>query len=113
MRHVSPQEIADQHLTFFLEKILGRSLQLKRGYKYCAQVQGQMAIANVQWCDFVVYTGSRNGLLIERIYFDSDYCIWYDPLLPSLQLFNVKYVAPEVITRGLLKLKGVHINIMV
>ena len=26
VRHVSPQEIADQHLTFFLEKILGRSL---------------------------------------------------------------------------------------
>ena len=101
--NVTSEEIADQHLSFFLEKLPDGSLQLKRGHKYFAQDQGQMENANVQWCDFVVYTGSRNGLFIEKIYFDGDY--WYDHLLPSLQLFYVKHVAPEVITRCLLKLK--------
>ena len=33
-------------------------LHLPQEHPYCAQVQGEMAILNVEWCDFVVY---KNG----------------------------------------------------
>ena len=101
VRHLPPEEIAEQYQSFFLEKCPDGCFQLKRGHKYFAQVQGEMALMNVSWCDFVVYTAG--GIFIERIYFDGDF--WYDPVLPALKGFFVQHVAPELISRRLLKTK--------
>jgi hypothetical protein len=38
---------------------------LCRSHNYYCQVQGQMAIGNRPWCDFVIYTSK--GLSVERI----------------------------------------------
>ena len=43
-----------------------RKLKLKETHQYFAQVQGQMAIGECMWCDFVVYT--QKGLSIERLH---------------------------------------------
>ncbi|XP_063435704.1 uncharacterized protein LOC134716625 [Mytilus trossulus] len=49
--------------------------QLKRNQKYYAQVQGEMAIMGLPWCDFVVWTNaSKNNIFIERICFDEVFC---------------------------------------
>jgi len=45
--------------------------------------QGQMAVGERPWCDFVIYT--TQGLRVNRVLFDSDY--WEESLYPSLFLF--------------------------
>ena len=61
--------------------------RLKRDHKqgYYAQVQGQLALSGLPWCDFVVYLYGSHSLCVERIYFDPDY--WNNTLLPKLTSF--------------------------
>ena len=66
---------------------------LKRNHPYYAQVQGHMAIGERMWCDFVVYT--LQGISVQRIAFDKLY--WETMLLPKLDAFWHKCVAPEII----------------
>lgn len=59
-RHQSPR-VAARSSTFCCEVSSGLQLQLKRTHPYFAQVQGQMAITERHWCDFIVYT--EKGLM--------------------------------------------------
>ena len=43
-------------------------IQLKKNHSYYSQIQGQMAITEITWCDFVIYT--TKDLLVERLAFD-------------------------------------------
>ncbi len=45
-------------------------LELKQTHAYYSQVQGQMLITGMNWCDFVV--SAEEDILIQRIYKDSD-----------------------------------------
>lgn len=71
--HVTPLE-ASTDPSFFMEKINENQCTLKKNDKYYFQVQGQMGVTGVPWCDFVVYTDL--GLYIQRISFDSQF--WED-----------------------------------
>ena len=63
------QEAAAGH-NFFASVVDGAVI-VKRSNKYYHQVQGQMALAGVLWCDFMIYTFKNH--IIERIRFDSDF----------------------------------------
>lgn len=39
-----------------------------------AQVQGQLLLTGLKWCDFVVYLNVSRCINVERIYLDHDYC---------------------------------------
>ena len=69
-------------------------LTLKKGHPYYSQVQGQMAIGERPWCDFVVFTGK--GLSVQRIEFDKSF--WKDRLLPKLVDFYNNCVVPEIVS---------------
>ena len=61
------------NVDFFCELVTQSSgdqkfFQLKRSHPYHCQVQGQMAITERAWYDFVVYTSK--GITIDRITFD-------------------------------------------
>ena len=62
-------------------------------YIYYAQVQGEMAIIGVEWCDFIVY--SNGQIVVDRIIADNDY---WDHLFEKLEDFNVQHVIPEVLS---------------
>ena len=48
--------------------------QLRRDHHYYTQVQGEMAIMGLPWCDFVDWTGAKiYKIFIERIIFDQDF----------------------------------------
>ena len=66
---------------------------LRRSHNYYCQVQGQMAIGERPWCDFVVFT--PHGISVERIKFDSSF---WNPLLCKLEAFFDKCFAPEIIS---------------
>ena len=55
-------------------------LELKKTHHYYTQVQGQMALGERPWCDFVVYTPL--GTSVEVIQFNESY--WENELLPKL-----------------------------
>ena len=69
------------------------SLKLKRTHPYFCQVQGQMAITERKWCDFVVYT--PKGVSIERIPYDPEF--WTNELLPKLTVFYDNCLGPEIV----------------
>ncbi|CAG2188608.1 unnamed protein product [Mytilus edulis] len=43
-------------------------------HKYYAQVQGEMAIKELPWCDFVLWTAAKeNNICIDRVYFNAEF----------------------------------------
>lgn len=72
--------------------------QLKVSHKsgYYAQIEGQLALLGLPWCDFVIFlTGSRD-INVQKIYFDVLY--WEQELLPKLHAFYFKYALPIIFT---------------
>ena len=67
---------------------------LKRSHPYYCQVQGQLAIGNRPWCDFIVYT--QKGLSIDRVNFDREF--WSNKLYPKLIEFYDNCIAPEIVS---------------
>lgn len=49
-------------------KFISGQAKLKRNHKYFWQVQGQLAITGLRWCDFI--TSTQSDLTVERIWFD-------------------------------------------
>lgn len=70
------------------------SVVLKETHGYYSQVQGQMAIGERPWCDFVIYT--NKGISVQRIPFNEDF--WKNTLLPKLISFYDNCVGPELVS---------------
>lgn len=83
-----------------LEIIEGK-LQLKRHHNYYYQVKGELAILDVPWCHFVVWTEA--GIFIERITLDEH--LWSNVMPPILLSFYDEHVVPELLLRPLQKLQ--------
>ncbi len=91
-RDVTPIEACNK--SGFYCKASDGKLILKESHIYYAQVQGQMALGERPWCDFVVYT--MKGISVQRIPFDPAY--WRNKLLPKLNSFYNNCVAPELVS---------------
>ena len=52
-------------------------LYLPKKHQCYAQVQGEMAILNVEWCDFVVH--SNGVVVVDRIL--ADYIYWTELII--------------------------------
>ena len=61
---------------------------LKKAHVYFFQPQGVMAICQLSWLDFFVYT--RSDLHVERIYFDE--LEWKEKIFPQLTCFYFDYL---------------------
>ncbi|KAK3098503.1 hypothetical protein FSP39_020126 [Pinctada imbricata] len=68
--------------------------QLRHDHEYFAQVQGEMSVMGLPWCDFVVWTNaSSNNIFIERIMFDVDFVT---EMMPKLVAFYVEKIFPNL-----------------
>lgn len=68
--------------------------RLRRDHDYYAQVQGEMALMGLPWCDFVVWTSAKCGnIFIERIFFDAEFV---RAMMPKLVAFYSNYVIPKL-----------------
>ena len=65
---------------------------LNTTHKYYIQIQGQLAICDKQFCDFVVWTAK--GLFIQRIYRDKPFL---EKVSLKLSEFYVKHFLPKAI----------------
>ena len=83
---------------FFMEEVESdseQSLQLQHSNNHYCQVMCEMAVLEVPWCDFVVWTPA--GVYVQRIDFDEHF--WNCELLPKLEEFFAKYLLIEIVTR--------------
>ena len=60
----------------------GSKISLKRDHSYFYQIQGQLGVSGLSWCDFLVWTGPGR-IAVERIHFDEDF--WKDTVLKPLK----------------------------
>lgn len=60
------------------------------------QMQGEMAICNRPWCDYLVYAVESDMAYCERIYRNVEY--WDNELYPLLKEFKEKYLKPRSMT---------------
>ena len=81
------QEVARE--SHFFANVIDDTVTLKRSHPYHYQVQGQMALAGVLWCDFMIYT--FKNYTIERIRFDTDF---WDSMQTRLTKFYFQHVLP-------------------
>ena len=93
-KNVTPQEACCDPTFCCTCSDTTQQIMLKRTHPYFAQVQGQMAIGNRPWCDFVIYT--TKGVNVHQVQFDEDY--WNLTLLPKLTTFYDNCVAPEIVS---------------
>jgi hypothetical protein len=86
-RNVDPRTIAATDKKF----CMNLDGSLKEEHNYYAQVQGQMAITNTEYCDFVIWT--TIDLFIRRIRRDNHF---WEVNKPTLEEFYFKHVMPTL-----------------
>lgn len=87
-----PPVAAVNNRNFFMSKD-ENGMHLKKSHAYFYQVQGQMAICERSYCDFVCWT--PEGTAIERICKDQAF---FDVVKEKLDEFFVKVILPRVLT---------------
>ena len=77
--------------TDFLDQS-GDVIRLKEGHRYYYQVQLQMFVIGVKYCDFVVW--SPHDILVVRVMYNASFCLDKIDITSS---FNEKCVLPELL----------------
>ena len=89
-KHVDPRTV--QHKTFCLQP--GRyGMHLSKCHDIYYQIQGQLAICERQYCDFVCWT--EGGMYVERIDYDEEF---FEKMRPGLDRFFVEVMLPRILT---------------
>ena len=90
-RKMTPEDACHEINHFYCTSINGHTL-LKQTHNYYYQIQGQLAITQLPWCDFVVWT--PHGTSVERI--EWDITLWQQKVFPKLKIFYHEYLLPEL-----------------
>ena len=77
-----------------MKKDIDGQLHLSHNHANYAQVQGEIAILNVEWCDIVVF--SKGEVVVDRILADLDY---WDNLQEKMKQFYLHHVEPELLSK--------------
>ena len=88
VRKMTSEDACHEINQFYCTSINGRTL-LKQTHNYYYQIQGQLAIAQLPWCNFVVWT--PHGSSVER-----DITLWQQKIFPKLKIFYHKCILPEL-----------------
>ncbi len=92
-------ECAVEDKKFCLQKKPDGNLQLDRSHSYYYQVQTQLFVGNVDYCDFCVCTFSQDGqnnLYIERINKDQEF---WDTCVQRAEHFIRTSILPELLAK--------------
>ena len=72
----------------------GDTIHLQETHAYYHQVQLQLYVGMdlYSWCDFCIYT--KEGVAVERIYLDTNWCNSY---IPELESYFDAWMLPEIV----------------
>jgi hypothetical protein len=76
----------------------GDKIKLDRSHAYYYQIQAQLFILQVDYCDFIVW--NKNYIFIERILPDVEFS---DSITPKAESFFQKCILPEVLAKKFTK----------
>ena len=79
---------------FFPDMVDGKKLKENDKSGYYNQVQGQLAITGLPWCDFVVHLSGSHSVNVQRIYFNQR--CWKEYFFPNLKIFYFNHALPFV-----------------
>lgn len=85
LRNLTPEE-ACKEPTFYCDLINGKP-QLQRSHIYYYQIQGQLGICGLKWCDFVCFF--TKGLIIERVQFDEHF---WEAMITKLTAYYQQHI---------------------
>ena len=88
LRHLTPEEACAEP-SFYCQLVNGKP-ELKKDHQYHYQVQCQMGLAGLKWCDFVRFF--QKGLIVQRIKFDEPF---WKSMITKLTNFYQQHVMPE------------------
>lgn len=91
-RQKTPLECAENQ-TFCCQLVGPNKLSLKSNHNYYYQVIGQLAVLNLKWANFFVWT--KKGTAVERIMFD---CQQWETMLYKLKDFYSRNFVAELHT---------------
>lgn len=78
---------------FFCTKDEKGIIAVKRSHNYFYQIQGQLAVLKLPWCDFIVWTNI--DFHVERVLADTTF--WNNKCLPKLNSFYYNVMLPEIV----------------
>ena len=84
-------EVACQEVNQFCSSLTDGQVMLKKTHNYYYQVQGQLEITQLPWCDFLIWT--PQGTSLQRI--ERDEKLW-TTVYPKLRSFYREYLLPEI-----------------
>lgn len=101
-RNLTVDQIYNEN--YHIQKDENECMKLKETSNWYTQIQTQMAVANVQWCDFVLYLEGdvKNGkhkIHSERIHFDPS--LWHS-LFRKSKIFFENFLLPKL--SGMIKI---------
>ncbi|XP_038063149.1 uncharacterized protein LOC119733854 [Patiria miniata] len=101
-REMTPKEaiLAKQTDSNFCLQLKEAKPTLKEHHAYFYQVQMQMAVVGVAWCDFVIFTNANCDVLIVRVAFNEAF--WTNVQDKLLQ-FHKSHVLPALVAQGFWK----------
>lgn len=101
-RDVTPTEAvkSSEKNSSFALKCINDKITLKERHAYFYQIQMQMAITNLPWCDIVFFTNKNAPVLILRISFDK---IFWEKTKEKLLEFHNSNIIPALVA---LQFKG-------
>ena len=90
-RNKHPHDLSDP--SFYVQKDKDGEFHLCENHEYYYQVQGQLAVCGMEYCDFICWTPC--GMHYERILSDP---VFFDNLKPILDNFFVSVLLPRLLT---------------
>ncbi|XP_062576556.1 uncharacterized protein LOC134238447 [Saccostrea cucullata] len=90
----TPYDIAGDSSYHLYRDESNGSVYLRPDSPWYIQIQGQLGILSLPWCDFVFYT--KRGLLTDRIYFDCDV---FNSIVQKCTLFFEKYLCNALLSQ--------------
>ena len=80
-----------QQLSYFCLSNSSGHISLKRNHMYYYQIQMQLGVTGLKWCDFVVW--SSMDYFVERVHFDPDF---WTSVKSKLLTFHHTELCPEL-----------------
>lgn len=88
-RDMTIEEAASTNKDFYVIKI-GQDIEISKIHNCYYQIQGQLLLSGLDFCDFVIYT--RVDLYIERVYKD---VLFINSMIQKLHEFHVNKFCPK------------------
>ena len=95
IRDQNPADILTPYKEFCLQPNESGKLMLSTSHGYYVQVQGQLAICDKDYCDFICWT--PHGLYVERINREESV---FGAIKPALDLFFKEAILPRLVRYG-------------